>query len=145
MFDLLIQAAQAAQNQPITPATVPESLHLGTQITASAMAVAIIQRLKSWKAIPWISHVTPVVNRAVAIVASFLTAVGVHVAYSSVEHTVVISGLTLTGILGMAWVWIKQFALQEYVYQSSANRTKVVPAAGAALEVAPPQVVTVKE
>jgi len=135
---LLLQTA--AQNQPITPATVPESLHFGTQITASAVAVFVIQLMKRWSALPWITHWTPRVNRVVAIASSFLTAIGVHIAYSSVEHTVVISGLTLTGILGMLWVWVKQFALQEYVYQSAANRTKVVPVAGAALEVAPPQV-----
>ena len=75
-----------------------------------------------------------------AIVSSLLTAVGVHVAYSSVEHTILISGVSLTGVLGMIWVWGKQFAFQEYIYQSSANRTKIVPAAGAAVEVAPPQV-----
>jgi hypothetical protein len=148
----LLQAA--AQNQPITPATVPESLHFGTQITAGAVAVFIIQRLKAWSALPWISHWTPKMNRAVAIVSSFLTAIGVHVAYSSVEHTLLISGLTLTGILGMMWVWLKQFALQEYVYQSAANRTKVdlpggavmsdtkqvVVPPGGAIEANPPQI-----
>jgi hypothetical protein len=148
MFLELLQAA--AQNQPITPATVPESLHFGTQITASAMAVFIIQMMKKWSALPWITQWTPKMNRTVAIASSFLTAIGVHVAYSSVEHTLLISGLSLTGILGMAWVWIKQFALQEYVYQSAANRTKVdlpggaviagqaIPPGGA-IEAAPPQ------
>jgi hypothetical protein len=147
IFELL-QAA--TQNQPITPATVPESLHFGTQLTSGAVTVFIIQLMKRWSALPWITHWTPKVNRAVAIIGSFCTAVGVHFAYSAVEHTVVISGLTLTGILGMAWVWIKQFALQEYVYQSAANRTKVdLPAganvggqnipAGGAIEVPQPQ------
>ena len=151
MFHLLMQAAtQAAQTAPITPQTIPESLHFGTQITAGAVSVFVIQKLKSWEALPWITHWTPMVNRLVAIVSSFLTAIGIHMAYSSVDHTLVISGLTLTGILGMMWVWIKQFALQEYVYQSAANRTKVdLPAgaqiqgtkipAGSALEAAPMQ------
>src|SRR5277367_3179385 len=115
-FELL----QASQTQPITPATLPESLHFGTQITAGAVSVFIIQKLKGWSALPWISHWTPMVNRAVAIISAFLTAVGIHIAYSSVDHTLVISGLTLTLGLGMVWVWIKQFALQEYVYQSAA-------------------------
>jgi hypothetical protein len=149
MFHVLLQAA--AQAQPITPATVPESLHFGTQISAGAVAVFVIQKLKGWSALPWISHWTPVVNRIVAVISAFLTAVGVHFAYSAVDHTLMISGLTLTGILGMAWVWIKQFALQEYIYQSAANRTKIdLPAganiagvarvpAGGALEVAPVQ------
>lgn len=150
MFFEFLQAA--SQTQPITPATVPESLHFGTQITAGAVSVFIIQKLKGWSALPWITHLTPTVNRAVAIVSAFLTAVGIHIAYSSVDHTLVISGLTLTGILGMMWVWIKQFALQEYVYQSAANRTKVDLPAGAvvagqlvppggAIEAAPPQAI----
>ena len=151
---MILAFLQAVQNQPITPATVPESLHFGTQITAGAVAVFVIQLMKRWSALPWISHITPKMNRAVAIVSSFLTAVGVHVAYSSVEHTLLISGLTLTGIFGMMWVWVKQFALQEYVYQSAANRTKVDLPAGAriegvknpippggALETAPPQAI----
>jgi hypothetical protein len=135
ILHLLLQtAAQAAQTAPITPQTIPEGLHFGTQITAGAVAVFIIQKLKSWEALPWISHYTPIMNRAVAIVSSFLTAIGVHLAYSSVDHTLVISGLSLAGILGMMWVWIKQFALQEYVYQSAANRTKVDLPAGARIE-----------
>jgi hypothetical protein len=141
---------QAAQNLPITPDTVPESLHLGTEISAGAVAVFLIQKLKGWSALPWISRLTPAVNRAVAILSAFLTAIGVHFAYSAVNHTLIISGLTLTGILGMVWVWIKQFALQEYIYQSAANRSKVdlpgganiggqkIPPGGA-LEVAPAQ------
>jgi hypothetical protein len=153
VIHLLFQtAAQVAQNQPITPATLPESLHIGTQISAGAVAVFVIQKLKNWSALPWISHYTPAINRAVAIVSSFLTVVGVHFAYSAVDHTLLISGLTLTGILGMMWVWIKQFALQEYIYQSAANRTKVDLPAGAniagqrvppggAIEAAPPQTI----
>jgi hypothetical protein len=133
MLHLLLQTA-AQQTAPITPQTIPESLHFGTQITAGAMSVFIIQKLKGWEALPWITHWTPMVNRLVAVVSSFLTAVGIHMAYSSVDHTLVISGLTLTGILGMMWVWIKQFALQEYVYQSSANRTKIDLPAGAQME-----------
>jgi heme/copper-type cytochrome/quinol oxidase subunit 3 len=127
-FELL---QTAAQNQPITPATVPDSFHFGTQFGTAAFAVFIIQQMKKWSALPWITHWTPTVNRFVAIVSSLLTAIGVHVAYSSVEHTLVISGLTLTGILGMIVVWAKQFAYQEYVYQSAANRTKVDLPAGA--------------
>jgi hypothetical protein len=149
MFLELLQTA--AQNQPITPAT-SEALHFGTQFGSGAVAVFIIQLMKRWSALPWISHWTPRVNRAVAIVSSFLTAIGVHVAYSSVEHTILISGLSLTGIFGMVWVWGKQFAFQEYIYQSSANRTKVdlpggavvagqqVPPGGA-IEAAPPQTI----
>jgi hypothetical protein len=135
MIHLLLQTVtQAAQSAPITPETLPESLHFGTQITAGALSVFIIQKLKGWSALPWISHWTPMVNRAVAIGSSFLTAVGIHMAYSSVDHTLLISGLTLPGVLGMAWVWTKQFALQEYVYQSSANRTKVDLPQGARIE-----------
>jgi hypothetical protein len=159
MFHFLLQtAAQAAQTAPITPQTIPEGLHFGTQITAGALAVFIIQKMKAWSALPWINHWTPNVNRAVAIGSSFLTAVGVHMAYSSVDHTLLISGLSLTGILGMMWVWIKQFALQEYVYQSAANRTKVDFPAGAkiegvkapvppggALEIPPPQAPAAKD
>jgi hypothetical protein len=135
---------------------VTESLHLGTQISAGAIAVFIIQLLKKWEAVPWISNLTPRVNRLVAIVGAFCSAIGVHVAYSSVQHTLLISGLTLTGILGMGWVWVKQFALQEWIYQSAANRTKVdlpkggvlegqrIPPGGA-LEIPPPQVAAVPE
>src|SRR5271154_122654 len=120
MLHLLLQtASQVAQTAPITPETVPESLHFGTQITAGAMSVFVIQKLKDWSALPWISHYTPMVNRLVAIVSAFLTAIGIHMAYSSVDHTLVISGLSLSGVLGMMWVWVKQFALQEYVYQSA--------------------------
>jgi hypothetical protein len=152
MLHILLQtAAQVAQTAPITPETIPESLNFGTQVTTGALAVFIIQKLKGWSALPWISHWTPVMNRMVAIASSFLSAIGIHMAYSSVNHTLLISGLTLSGIVGMVIVWVKQFALQEYVYQSSANRTKVdlppgtkvdgakIQGGGVALEVPPVQ------
>ena len=56
---MLFELLQAAQNQPITPASVPEGLHFGTQITAGAVAVFIIQKMKNWSALPWITHWTP--------------------------------------------------------------------------------------
>jgi hypothetical protein len=149
MFYEFFQAA--AQTQPITPSTVPESLQFGTQFGTGAVVVVIIQMMKKWSALPWITHWTPRINRAVAIIGSLLGTLGIHTAYSSVNHTLLISGLSLSGILGMLVVWVKQFAYQEYIYQSSANRTKVdLPAgakiegvpipAGGAMEVAPPQV-----
>jgi hypothetical protein len=139
--------------QAATPTvTLPEGSEFGTQFGTGAFVVFLMQLMKKWSALPWISQWTPRVNRAVAVLASFLSTIGIHTAYSSVNHTLLISGLSLTGILGMIVVWAKQFAYQEFIYQSAANRTKVdlpggaviagqkVPPGGA-IEAAPPQAI----
>ena len=43
---MFFELYQAAQNQPITPSSVPEALHFGTQFGSGAVAVFIIQMMK---------------------------------------------------------------------------------------------------
>lgn len=91
---------------------------LGTTVTFSAISVFIVNFLKGRKWFPLLSNNTKWANRIVAILLSGLSAVGIHAAWSS-GGTLTITGLTLTGILAAGWLWIKSFALQEWIYQST--------------------------
>ena len=89
-----------------------------SHLTVSGTAVWLIQKAKS---IPWLVAHMQKFQRMWAIVASFLASAGIHYTWNSAEHTLVITGLTLTGVLTFLWHWLNQFVLQEMVYRGMAK------------------------
>lgn len=99
---------------------------LATQITMGGIGVAFLQWLKSTRFFPWATAETAKLNRVMALGVSFLTAVGVHLSWQSGPETgsyvLTITGATIGGVATMAWVWLKQFVVQELIYRTTANR-----------------------
>lgn len=90
-----------------------------SQVTVSAAVVYVIELLKRSQRVPWITTQTRRINRAVSLVLSAATAVGITVHF---DHGVLtVAGLTLGSILTFAFTWAKSFVLQELVYQTAAN------------------------
>src|SRR6516225_9712865 len=89
----------------------------GTQFTSSAVIVFIGRVLEQW--IPATANFPSTLKRAVYWIIAALSALGVHVAFTSSTGTLVITGLTVGGILGAAWHWIQSVALQEFVHRST--------------------------
>ena len=110
-------------------ASNPSASALGTQITLSALSVLLIQKLKSWSAVPWISAGTDTLNRILSVILAVLSAVGVHVVWAAATtpgtYTLTFTGLTLAGIGMMAWGIIKQMAFNELAYRGTVK--SVVP------------------
>ena len=122
----LFQAAQHAAQQAAVPAGNGD-LHLGSTITESAMVVFIMQWLKNLEKIPFISHETPRINRLVAILLSGVGALGITWVFApsaNGAHTLTIQIPSLVGMVSAGWIWLKSFAIQEWIYQSSANRPR---------------------
>src|SRR5438445_27836 len=92
------------------------------QITASAVSVFVLQLIKKSKAIPWISSETPKLNRAIALILAGITALGIHYTYDATAGTLVISGLTLGGVLHASWHYLQSIAVQEGFYQAAVNK-----------------------
>jgi hypothetical protein len=90
---------------------------LATQVTVGAIIAYATNWLKNSKYFPWITHETQVISHFVAAFLSAAAAVGVNAVWNGTEHTLVISGLTLTGILGAVWALGKQFAIQHLAGQ----------------------------
>jgi len=91
-------------------------------ITSNAVVILIIQKLKSSKAFPWISSETKRLNTLLAYLGSLLAAVGVHASYDHATGTLVITGLTMMGILHGLWTWLQSYATQELMYQGFFNK-----------------------
>jgi hypothetical protein len=90
---------------------------LATQITAGAIIAFVVQKLKASPYFPWITEETKVLKNLLALVLAGAAAVGVNVAWNGADHTLVISGLTASGILLAAWAWAKQYVMQHLAGQ----------------------------
>ena len=104
----------------------PDSNVLASQITASAVIVWLMQQLKNAKWFPAITHQTGRLNRIVAVILAAGAAIGIHATFDQAAGTLMITGLTATGLAHGAWMWLKSFALQEIIYQGAVNKPNVV-------------------
>jgi hypothetical protein len=99
----------------------PDVSNVTTQLTASAVAVYLIQTLKKAKWFPVLSDETSKIGQRIwAILAAAGTAFGIHAAYSHASGELVLSGLptSIGAAGGMLWAWIKSMATQEWIYRS---------------------------
>lgn len=106
---------------------------LATQVTAGAIIAFVTNWMKNSKYMPWITQETKTISRLVAVVLSAATAVGVNVVWNGTDHTLLISGLTLYGIVGAFWALAKQYAFQhlagQVMYSQQKNQSEVKPVA----------------
>lgn len=116
--------------QQVVPVSGSE-MHLGSTITASAFSVFALQWLKKQKWFPVLKEDgTRVLNRIAAFVTSFCAAAGITYAFApslNGGHTLTINIPSLASVGVFLWAWAKQFCIQEWVYQSSANRKPLTP------------------
>lgn len=96
---------------------------VATQVTLSGIAVALLQWFKKSSWFPWLTKESAKLNRIVAAVIAALNAIGVHLAWSSGSvagsYSILVSGLTLTGVATGIWVWLKMFVFQQIIYHST--------------------------
>jgi len=102
------------------PLTGHDTLH--ATLAANAVSVFLIEKLKAAKNIPWIHQHSSQLNRMVAIATSGLAAVGVHFTFNAGDGTLLITGISMAGIVGAAWHWVQSFALQEVMYQGTVKK-----------------------
>jgi hypothetical protein len=97
----------------------------GTQFTASAVIVFIGHILERW--FPKLADVSPNLKRGVYWLIAAGSAIGVHESFTASTGTLVITGLTIGGILHGVWHWVQSLALQEFVHGSTKNGTLPEP------------------
>jgi hypothetical protein len=89
----------------------------------SSIGVALLQYLKAAKWFKWAQYVgTKNANRVLALIISLCSATGVHYVWNAKAGTLMLTGLTLTGIGTHVWHWAQQFITQETIYQMTANK-----------------------
>jgi hypothetical protein len=92
-----------------------------TQFTLGAVVVAALQWLKSSKYFPWITKGKVNLLRGISAVAAAAASVGIGHVWDPQAHSLTITGLTLAGIATAFYAWLKQFAVQEFMYRATKN------------------------
>ena len=110
-FDIQVaQAAAQAATQAVQSAVPHGSTQLQTQLGAAAASAYIIILLQKVKQLPWITAHSTGINRGIRLFFSFIAAIGVDAKWNSVEHSLLITGLSLTAVLMAGWHWFQQYA-----------------------------------
>lgn len=123
----MIQAAQQA-TQAVQPVVQPQgahpivATHTMDQLAVNAICVWILQQVKKAKFIPFIQQNTYTINRIAALLLAGVTTAGIGFTFDRGDGTLVITGLTLAGIVTALWHWVTNYALQETIYQAAVNK-----------------------
>jgi len=98
----------------------PEGVILSTGTSAVIIAL-LVQWLKTAPWFPWLSTLPGYgrINLAVSAFLAALASFGVQFAYNAEAGTLIISGLTVAGLVSGAWHWLTQLAAQHVVYQAA--------------------------
>jgi hypothetical protein len=83
-------------------------MDVGTQVAVAAIISFLVGKLKQSSWFPWLTAETSKLNRLVAVLLSGVAAVGIHYQWDAADHSLLITGLSLTTILGMLWHWAVQ-------------------------------------
>ena len=113
-----------------------------SQVTAAAVTVWAIEIAKR---LPWLPSVTQdsvKLNRIIAVIASGLTAFGLHATYSGSGRALTIYLPTLQAALWGGAHWVRSFVFQEGAYKGY-QISKYLPMLYKALQNAPPVVTPV--
>lgn len=112
-------------------ASDPTTNAFATQVTVSGIVVALLQWLKNSKWFPWLSAESAKVNTVVAALAAAAGAIGVHLAWNQGaipgSYMLEVTGLTLMGVLGGVWAWLKMFVYQQIIFRATVKPTPLVP------------------
>lgn len=94
---------------------------ISSQLAVAYMTSSILEYLKNKSWFPLLSQNTPQINRAMALIASFCTAIGVHLVSDWQATTgvlvITISGLTWSGLVHGLLAWVQQHAFQEGAFR----------------------------
>lgn len=115
-----VTVAQAEATQPgVPPAAVPPSETLGWSFAFGVIVNEIMKRLKKSNLLPWMSQGTARANALVAAALAALAAAGIHTEFDQAAGSLLITGLTLTNVLHFGGEWLKQWAMQHFMYHAT--------------------------
>ena len=100
-----------------------------TEFTTSAVAVFLLQKLKSAKWFPLVESGKAWASRMASIVLAGVGAVGVNYTWTpnpDGTHGLLIVVPTFTAIMLALWHWLNHYAMQETIYQATANKAVIV-------------------
>jgi hypothetical protein len=91
--------------------------------TSSAVVVFLMQKLKASKWFPLVQEGRATLNRIISVLAAAASAVAIGWAWNPSARALTIQIPTVWGLMIALWHWLNHYALQETIYQATANRT----------------------
>lgn len=103
----------------------------GWQVALSALITFVLEHLKQSSWFPWLSQQTEGWNRIASVVLAAIGAVGIHAEFDATAGTLVITGLTLGGLLHFVLEWGRQWLYQQLIYKGVVRpRPAIAPLKG---------------
>lgn len=93
-------------------------MEISNQVVLAAVVAYAIQFIKNSRFFPFITTETAKLNRALAVVLSGLSALGIHVVCSKVNHSCTLTWVDGMTIVTVLWHWVGQFVLQHGWYKA---------------------------
>ena len=90
---------------------------LSSQLSLAYVTSSVMEWLKHQGWFPLMDKETANLNRLVAVVASFLVAVGIHFSFDTSAGVLTITGLTAGNIVHGLLAWVQQFAFQQGAFK----------------------------
>jgi hypothetical protein len=86
-------------------------MDLSTQVTAAAASAYAINLLQRWEKLPWITQHTKGITHAVRAIMALAASIGIGWHWDAVDHSLTITGLSLSAVIVFGWHWFSQFAV----------------------------------
>ena len=113
----------------IAPGPEGSNIAIST-FTSSALVVWLIQQAKKSSWIKFVNPGSPQMSRLLSAIGALCAHLGLSYTWNAADHSLLISGLSLVGVLTMLWQWLNHFAMQEMIYQFAANKPPIISATG---------------
>lgn len=97
-----------------------------SQFTSAAVVVYVLQLIKRSTWFPWLTIETKKANRIVAALGAAASALGVHFAFDMQAGSLLITGLTVTGVLHGGWHWLNAMAIQQTLYDGVVAKGELI-------------------
>jgi len=99
-----------------------------TQVTLSAVTVAVINWLKASPYFPWITKEKVALVRVLSVLGAALTSVGIAWVWDPAAHSLTITGLSLAAIGAFGYAALKSFVMNEVLYNATRKPSAAAPA-----------------
>lgn len=97
-------------------------MQISSQVIMAAVVAYVIQFVKASKYFPWVTAETAKANRYLAITLSGLSAIGIHVVCSKIDHSCVITWTDGISILTILWHWFSQVVYTHLIYRVAVEK-----------------------
>lgn len=84
---------------------------LTSQIGAAAACAYFLNLLQKWQKLPWITQHTEEINFWVRAILAAGSAIGINAVWNPTDHSLLITGLSVTTIFHGVWHWFTQYAI----------------------------------